>query len=129
MADASAERDAMHTIVSTKGKLHWLTDANGNPVSGEWPAWDVAVDLKYELRPSPHQPLVVDIHGSEIFCSLQCTYKLILDNGVVLTGRASGGSTSKSGEPPKLRKVRMFNVDETLIQLCPLACSQCASGN
>lgn len=109
----------MHTIVSTKGKLHWLTDANGNPVSGEWPAWDVAVDLKYELRPSPSQPLVVDIHGYEIFCSLQCTYKLILDNGVVLTGRASGGGTSKSGEPPKLRKVRMFNVDERLIQLYP----------
>ncbi len=108
----------MHTIVSTKGKLHWLTDVNGNPVSGEWPAWDVAVDLKYELRASPHQPLVVDIHGSEIFCSPQCTYKLILDNGVVLTGRASGG-VFDSGEPPKVRKVRMFNVDERLIQLYP----------
>ena len=109
----------MHTIVSTKGKLYWLTDANGNPVSAEWPAWNVGVDLKYELRPSPHQPLVVDIHGSEIFCSLQCTYKLILDNGVVLTGRASGGGPSNSGEPAKVRKVRMFNVEERLIQLYP----------
>ena len=108
----------MHTIVSAKGKFHWLTDASGNPVNGQWPAWDVAVDLKYELRPSPHQPLVVDVYGRELFGSPQCTYKLILDNGVVLTGRASGGMI-KSGEPPTIRKIRMFDVNESLIQLYP----------
>lgn len=109
----------MHTIVSTKERIHWLTDAGGNLVSGEWPARDVAMDFKYELGPSPHQPLVVDIHGSEIFCSPQCAYKLILDNGVVLTGRASSGGTFKFGDASKARRVRMFDVDEGLIQLYP----------
>ena len=107
----------MHTIVSAKGKFHWLTDASGNPVNGQWPAWDVAVDLKYELRPSPHQPLVVEIYGRDLFGSPQCTYKLVLDNGVVLNGCASGGGAFKFGEPPKVRKIRMFDVNEKLIEL------------
>ena len=109
----------MLTIVSTEGKLHWLTDASGNSVNGKWPAWDVSVDLKYELRPAPHQPLIIDVYGDQLFGSPQCTYKLILDNGLVLTGRASGGGTFHFGEPPRMRKIQMFDMEESLIQLYP----------
>ena len=109
----------MHTIVRTTGKLHWLTDASGKSVDGKWPAWDVAVDLKYEVRPSPHQPLVVDVYGRALFGSTQCTYKLVLENGIVLTGRSSGGNMLKLGEAPKVRKIRMFDIQEDLIQLYP----------
>ena len=109
----------MRKIFSTTGKFHWLTDASGEPVKGEWPAWDVAVDAKYELRPAPHQPLVLDICGWELFASSQCTYRLVLDNGVVLTGRAGGGGTFGPGEPPRERKVRMFDVDQRQMELHP----------
>ena len=81
----------MHKIFSTGGKLHWVTDAAGKPVGGHWPAWDVAVDAWYELRSSPHQPLVLDIYGHDLLASSQCKYRLVLDNGVVLSGPASGG--------------------------------------
>lgn len=101
------------------GQLHWLTDADGNSVNGKWPASHVAVDLKYELRPSPHQPLIVDIYGHELLGSPQCIYKLVLDNGLVLTGRASGGGTFNFLVRPRMQKIRMFDVDEGLIQLYP----------
>ena len=109
----------MHKIFSTTGKFHWLTDASGEPIKGEWSAWDVAVDAKYEMRPAPHQPLVLDIRGWELVASPQCTYRLVLDNGVVLTGRASGGGTFGTGEPPRERKVRMFDVDQRQLELNP----------
>ena len=109
----------MHTIVSINGTLEWLTDASGKPISNEWPTCDVHVDLKYELRPSPHQPLIVDIRESVLFASTQCTYRLTLDNGVVLTGRASGVGTFSPGETPQVGKIRMMDVNESLIQLYP----------
>ena len=109
----------MHKIFSTKGRLHWLTDASGNPIDGKWPAWDVDVDVRYELRPSPHQPLVVHIRGRELVGSAQCTYKLTLDNGLVLTGRTSGGGSFNFSGQPRMRKIRMFDVEQQLIQLYP----------
>ena len=110
----------MHTIFKTTGKFHWLTDANGDPIKNDWSAWNVGVEAKYELRPSPHQPLVLDIFGYNLVASPQCTYKLVLDNGVVLTGRARGGLGSfSSEEPPKLRNIRMFDVDQTKLELHP----------
>ena len=117
----------MHKIFSNMGKLHWVTDAAGKPVGDQWPAWDVAVDAWYELRPSPHQPLVLDIYGYNLRASSQCTYRLVLDNGVVLSGPASGGGTSASGEPPKLRKIRMFDVDQTQIELHPTEMAETTS--
>ena len=109
----------MHKIFTAAGKFHWLTDADGKSVEGKSPAWDVVVDAKYELRPSPHQPLVLDIWGYGLIASSQCTYRLVLDNGVVLSGPASGGGTYRSGEPPKLRKVRMYGVDKRQVELHP----------
>ena len=108
----------MHKIFSTTGKLHWVTDARGEPVKNQWPAWDVVVEARYELRPSPHQPLVLDIYGCELHASSQCTYRLVLDNGVVLTGRASGG-TFGSSERPKVRKIQMFDVDKGQMEFHP----------
>ena len=109
----------MHTIFNTTGKLHWVTDANGDPVKNNWPAWNVAVEAKYELRPSPHQPLVLDVYGYNLVASTQCTYKLVLDNGVVLTGRGGGGGSFRSGEPPKLQNIWMFDVDQRKLELHP----------
>ena len=111
----------MHTIFKSTGKFHWVTDANGNPIKNNLPVWNVRVDAKYELRPSPHQSLVLNIYGYNLIASPQCTYKLVLDNGVVLTGRASGALHSfSSDEPRKLQKIRMFDVDQSQIELHPV---------
>lgn len=110
----------MQTIFKTTGVLHWVTDANGDPVKNDWPAWNVAVSAKYELRPSPHQPLVLRIYGYNLVASPQCTYKLVLDNGVVLTGRAGGSlRLFRSDEPPTLQNIRMFDIDQRKLELHP----------
>ena len=110
----------MHTIFETTGKFHWVTDANGEPIKNDRPVWNVAVEAKYELRPSPSQPLVLYVYGYNLVASPQCTYKLVLDNGVVLTGRAQGGFGSFNADgTPKLKKIRMFDVDQTKLELHP----------
>ena len=37
-------------------------------------------------------------------------------NGLVLSGPANGGGTHRFGEPPKLRQIRMFDVDQGQIE-------------
>ena len=106
----------MHRIFRATGTLHMVKDARGEPVKNDWED-DVVVDVKYELKPSPHQPLVVDIYGYDLVALGQCTEKLILDNGVVFTGRTRGGSTQCN--TGALRKVRMFDVEEQKLQLYP----------
>ena len=110
----------MHRIFKTTGKFHWVTDAKGDPINNDMPGWDVFVDAKYQLKPTPQQPLVLDVYGYNLLASPQCAYKLVLDNGVVLTGRASGGSISnRPNESSKLQHIRMFDFDQTKLELHP----------
>ena len=81
----------MRRIFKTAGKLHMLKDSDGQLVKDDW-EHSVIVDAKYEPKPSPHQPLVVDIYGCNLAGLGQCVEKLVLDNGVILTGRTLGGS-------------------------------------
>ena len=110
----------MKKLFSSEGKLYHLEDAKGNPVSKilaelAHPVW---VDVKYELRPSPHQPLVVDIYGCKLTNFGQTKERLVLDNGVVLTGRTWGGGVIRSKEN-RINKMRMFDVEEQIIRLHP----------
>ncbi|MYF50638.1 MAG: hypothetical protein F4220_10885 [Gammaproteobacteria bacterium] len=113
----------MHTIFRTTGELHWTHDASGNPIKGEVVdllAHKVAVCAKYELRPAPRQPLILDIYGYDLLASHQCSYKLVLDNGVSLTGKASGGSFPSKD----LQHVSMYDVDLGKLQLYPDSADQ-----
>ena len=118
----------MHKIFQSYGKLHVLTDSNGEPVKHNWTR-NVFVNARYELKPSPQQPLILDIYGYDLMgWGGRMTEKLELENGVVLKGRVSGGGLSKSGEPPKLRKIRMFNIEESKIELYPDEAKNSSSG-
>ena len=106
----------MHKIFRTTGNLRLVKDASGKPVENDREL-SVFVDAKYELQPSPHQPLVLDIYGNNLVGFGQCVEKLTLDNGVILTGRTRGRSMKMgTGE---LRKIRMFDVEERMLQLYP----------
>ena len=110
----------MKKLFSSAGKLYHLEDAKGNPVSGDFSeiAYPVWVDVKYELRPSPHQPLVVDIYGRKLMSFGQTRERLELDNGVVLTGGTWGGGVIRNKED-QINKINMFDVEESLIHLHP----------
>ena len=93
-----------------------MKDASGKPVENGR-EHSVIVDAKYELQPSPHQPLVLDIYGYNLVGFGQCVENLTLNNGVILTGRTRGGSMKVgTGE---LRKIRMFDVEERMLRLYP----------
>ena len=93
-----------------------MKDDTGEPVKHDWER-SVVVDVKYELKPSPRQPLIIDIYGYNLF-GLGQTEKLVLDNGVVLTGRTEGGSGEmNTGE---IKRMRMFDVEESGIELHPM---------
>lgn len=108
----------MHRLFRTMGYLHYLEDANGNPVpdspAQKQPVW---ADVWYELKPSPNQPLQIEIYGQNLWAMGQTKEQLVLDNGVVLTGRAYGGGFgSPSGE---VTRARLFDIEELKIELHP----------
>lgn len=108
----------MQRIFRTKGKLCSLEDASGEPVSGVLAEGrPVLVDAKYELKPSPQQPLQVDIYGWDLFGMGQTRDRLILDNGVVLTGRTYGGGIG--GGRSEVRRMRLFDIEEQKLELHP----------
>ena len=110
----------MKKLFRSPGKLYHLENAEGNPVSEVFAeiAHPVLVDVKYELRPSPHQPIVVDIYGCKLMNFGQTKECLVLDNGVVLTGRTWGGGVV-GGTEDQIKKMNMFDVEEQFIQLHP----------
>ena len=96
--------------------LRTVKDAAGKTPRNEWKR-AVIVDVKYELRPSPHQPLIVDIYGYNLFGFGLGTKELKLENGVVFTGHTSGGSLEfNTGE---LRRMRMFDIEQRMLRLFP----------
>ena len=100
------------------GRLFWIEDANGKqiskvPVEGQ----PVLVDIQYELKPLPHLPLMVEIYGQNLFGMGQTRERLELDNGVVLTGRISGGGFGS--EISEIRRVMLLDVEELKIELFP----------
>ena len=106
----------MQKIFRSAGVLRTVKDAVGDTPKNDW-ARAVVVDVKYELRPSPHQPLIVDVYGYNLFGFGQSTEELKLDNGVVFTGRTRGGSLEfNTGE---LRRVRMFDIEQRMLRLYP----------
>ena len=108
----------MRRLFRAKGRLFWLEDAEGEPVSSVLAeGWPVLVDVGYELKPSPYQPLRVDIYGRDLLGWGQNRERLVLDNGVVLTGRTYGGGFG--GEKGAIRRARLFDVEEPKIELHP----------
>ena len=106
----------MRRIFRTTGKLHSVKDAAGEPVEHDWER-SVCVDAKYELKQSPRQPLIIDIYGHNLIGLGQGLEKLVLDNGVVLTGKTSGGGGEmNTGE---IKRMRMFDIEESKIELHP----------
>ena len=110
----------MQTLFRTTGRLLFLEDDEGEPVDGPMAdiAYPVVVVVKYELRPSPQQALVVDIYSRGMIGFGQTKEKLVLDNGVELVGRTLGGSV-RAGEN-YLSKVRMVDIEQTLLKLDPV---------
>ena len=109
----------MHKVFRSPGELRALTDFNGDPIEHDF-SRKVLVDARYELKPSPHQPLILDIYGYDLSAGAgRWTERLSLDNGLVLTGKISGGMAFRSGESPRLRRIRMFDVKQTMLHLDP----------
>ena len=108
----------MHRLFRAKGRLFWLDDATGEPLPADLAeGWPVLADVRYELRPSPHHPLHVEIIGRDLLSLGQVKERLVLENGVVLTGRTYGGGSSRtSGQPPK---TRLLDIEESKIELFP----------
>lgn len=107
----------MQKLFTSIGKLYWLENPDGEEVSGILAEpRPVRVDVKYELKPSPYQPLVVNIYGRGLW-SMGQRERLELDNGLVLTGHTWGGVLG--GDSGEIRKVRMFDVEESKIELHP----------
>ena len=108
----------MHRLFRSKGRLFWLDNTKGEPISRVLAeGWPVLADVKYELKPSPHHPLHVDIHGRELLSLGQARERLVLDNGVVLTGRTYGGGFS--GKSRGVRTTKLFEIEERKIELLP----------
>lgn len=74
------------------------------------------MDVKYELKPFTYPPLVVDVYGRGLWGTGQ-RERLELDNSLVLTGRTWGGVLG--GDSGEIRRVRMFDVEESRIELHP----------
>ena len=108
----------MQRILSAKGRFFHMEDANSKPVSGllaeERP---VQVNIGYELKPSPNHPLKVEIIGPDLWSLGQTRDRLVLDNGVVLTGRTYGGGFG--GKSGQVRKMRLVDIEESKIELHP----------
>ena len=107
------DRD-MHTICTSRGTIEIVEDQQGQPAKNPWPR-PVDVRLRYQLKPSPRQPLSVEITGRHLF-SLGGIEKLTLENGLTLTGR-----TYVVGklDPNQICRQRMTDVQETGIRLFP----------
>ena len=106
----------VRTIFRTTGELRTVRDAVGSPVK-DARTRRVVANVGYELRPSPHQPLVVDIYGYDLVGLGQCTEELTLGNGVVLTGRTRGGSAELNTR--EVRRMRMYDIEEQMLHLYP----------
>ena len=108
----------MQRLFRTKGRLFCLEDAEGQPVSGRLAEGrPVLVDVKYELKPSAHQPLRVEIYGPNLWGMGQTRERLALENGVLLTGRTYGGGLG--GNRGEVRRMRLLDIEESKIELHP----------
>ena len=106
----------MHTIFKAKGTLQILEDAEGEPVTGDW-KWPVTAHVKYRLKPSPIQPLIVEIYGYNLVGLGQHVDRLVLENGVTITGCTHGPiGLLRTGE---IKRLRMFDVREKSLRLFP----------
>ena len=106
----------MHKVFRTTGKLHLVKDASGKPVSNEF-EWPVIVNAMYELKPSPQQPVIIEIYGQNLIGMGQTLEKLVLDNGITLTGRTIGGGGQLNTR--EIKKMRMFDLEQGKIVLRP----------
>ena len=111
----------MHTICKVDGTLQGIEDGGGETVSKDV-VLPVTAHLKYELRPSPVQPLIVDLYGAHIWGFGGAIYRLALKNGIVLTGKVRSYGSLTSDE---LQRARMFDVREGIIGLFPDRASKC----
>ena len=93
-----------------------VKDASGKPVSNRF-EWPVIVNAKYELKPAPQQPLIIEIYGPNLIGMGQTLDRLVLDNGITLTGRTiGGGGKLNTGE---IKRMRMFDLEPGKIVLRP----------
>lgn len=104
----------MHTICTSSGTIEIIEDGNGKPVDRDL-RWAVEAHLQYELQPSPRQPLLVNIYGRKLVWMGNAIARLVLDNGVTLTGPTHG-----MGNILAVDRLVMFDPREKLLGLpCP----------
>ncbi len=77
------------------------------------------MDVWYELKASPQQALRVDVYGRNLFGMGKTRDRLLLDNGLVLTGRSYGGGMG--GNASEVRRMRLWEVEERKMELHPTA--------
>ena len=103
----------MKKLFESPGNLYFVEDIHGKPVSeamANIPARVHAV-VSYELKPHPQSPLRVDLYGPGLMRLGQTKDRLVLDNGVCLTGRAYGGK-SRPGDRRRINRIEFFDIQE-----------------
>ena len=103
----------MHTICNTRGTLEFIEDGDGKAVDSDL-KWAVQAHLQYELQPSPRQPLIVNIYGQNLVWMGNSIARLVLHDGVTLTGPTHG-----VGNILAVDRLVMFDVREKLFGLQP----------
>ena len=117
----------MKKIFESAGNLYFHRDFEGKPASDAMQAHPLRMYavVSYELKPYPQSPLTVDLYGHRLmgwgFGRMQ--YRLELDNGITLTGKALGGGF-RPNDPDKSNRISMFDIQEAAIVLgadnCPI---------
>lgn len=102
-------------IVESKGRLDLIETGDGEPIAPPGiPLGPVRVVMHYKVRYATAQALDIDIYGYNLL-GFGRKARVTLDNGIVLTGRAFGGT---SGFRRKvMSRCRMVDVSEQKIAL------------
>ena len=110
----------MKKLFESMGSLYYVEDLHGKPVSEAMATIPVRVGaiVSYELRPFPQHPLRVDLYGPNLMRFGFTRDRLVLDNGVVLTGRSLGGK-SQPDDKHRINRVGFFDIQESALVLDP----------
>ena len=103
----------MKKLFESPGNLYFVEDIHGKPVSEAMANFSSRVHavVNYELKPHPQSPLRVDLYGPGLLRLGQTKDRLVLDNGVCLTGRAYGGK-SRAGDQHRINRIELLDIQE-----------------
>lgn len=109
----------MKKLFESLGNLYYVEDFDGNPAPDDVAAipFRVKAVVSYELRPYPQHPLRVDLYVANRPTGFTRD-RLVLDNGVTLTGRAIG-AWSRHSNRNGLNRTGFIRVEEPALVLGP----------